>query len=179
MLDAKAVQWSAQADANRWDELSAGLFPPAPEAAMALLGKAARSWGETSRVLGFLQEADRLYGTHLPVVIGFYKVLFYKGRLREAIPLAERAAAIMAGRLGLPGRFEDVSPEDAPFAEYEAGPRFYLFAMKAVGYLYARLGEIDRGLRILERIRILDDRDLMGIAPLVTVIRRGGREEEE
>ena len=163
---------------NRWEELSAGLFPPAPEEAQELLGKAARSWGETDRALGFLREADRLYGTHLPVVIGCYKFLFYKWRLREAIPFAERAAAIMAERLGLPGRFEEVSPEDAPFSEYEAGPRFYLFAMKAVGYLYARLGKTERGLWILERIRILDGRDFMGIAPLVSVIRRGGREEE-
>ena len=163
---------------NRWEELSAGLFPPAPDEALELLGKAARSWGETERAWGYLLEADRLHGGHLPVVIGCYKFLFYKGRLREAIPFAERAAAIMAERLGLPGRFEEVSPEDAPFSEYEAGPRFYLFAMKAVGYLYARLGETERGLRILSRIRILDDRDLMGIAPLVSVIRRGGREEE-
>jgi hypothetical protein len=50
--------------------------------------------------------------------------------------------------------------------------------MKAVGYLYARLGETERGLWILERIRIFDGRDFMGIAPLVSVIRRGGREEE-
>jgi len=163
---------------SRWEELSAGLFPPAPEEAQALLGKAARSWLETDRAWEYLREADRLHGEHLPVVIGCYKFLFYKGRLAEAIPYAERAAAIMAGRLGLPARFEDVSPEDAPFSEYEAGPRFYLFAMKAVGYLYARLGETERGIRILERIRILDGRDLMGIAPLVTVIRRGGREEE-
>lgn len=167
-----------QDNEDGWEELSAGLFPPAPAEAMELLGKASRFWGDTERALGFLREADRLYGSHLPVVIGFYKFLFYKGRLREAIPLAERAAAIMAGRLGLSERFEDVSPEEAPFGEYEAGPRFYLFAMKAVGYLYARLGETDRGLGILERILILDKRDLMGIAPLVAVIRRGGREEE-
>ncbi len=103
---------------------------------------------------------------------------FYKGLLREAIPFAERAAKIMGGRRGLPEAFEDVSASDAPFSEYESGPRFTPFAMKAVGTLHARLGETERGLTILDRIGSLDKSDRMGISPLVAVIRRGGKEEE-
>lgn len=160
------------------DDFSGTLFPPAPEEAMELLGMAARSWDDTERALGYLLEADRRYGTHLPVVVGFYKFLFYKGRLREAIPIAKRAAGIMAVRIGLPARFEDVGVNDAPFSDYEAGPRFYLFAMKAVGYLHARLGETERGLEVLERVRALDRRDLLGVDRLIEVIHRGGREDE-
>ena len=71
-----------------------------------------------------------------------------------------------------------MSARDAPFSEYESGPRFTPFAMKAVGTLHARLGETERGLTILDRIGSLDKSDRMGISPLVAVIRRGGKEEE-
>ena len=161
-----------------WEEASARLFPPAPPEALALLREASLSWADTDRGLSILREADRLYGDHLPVVIGCYKFCFYKGLLREAIPFAIRAAKIMGGRLGLPETLGEVAATDAPFSDYEAGPRFYLFAMKAVGYLYARLGEPERGLEILEKIRNLDRSDRLGIAPLVAVIRRGEKEEE-
>jgi len=161
-----------------WEEAGKTLFPPAPPEALELLRKASLSWADTDRALSILKEADRRYGEELQVVIAYYKFCFYKGLLREAIPFAERAAKIMGRRLGLPEAFEDVSGCDAPFSEYESGPRFILFAMKAVGTLHARLGETERGLWILDRIGSLDKSDRMGISPLVAVIRRGGKEEE-
>ena len=161
-----------------WEEDAAGLFPPAPLEAQALLREASRSWADTERAQSFLREADRLYGDCLPVVVGCYMFYFTKGLLREAIPFAMRAAEIMGGRLGLAGNLNEVEETDAAFSEYEAGPRFYLFAMKAVGYLHARLGETERGLEILEKILTLDRSDRLGISLLVAVIRRGEKEEE-
>ena len=165
-------------ETKNWEDDSVGLFPPAPPEAQALLREASRSWSDTAKARRFLSEADRLHGESLPVVLGCYKFYFYKGLLREAIPFALRAAEMMGQRLGLRRSFMELSLEDAPFSDYVAGPRFYLFAMKAAGYLYARLGETERGLEILEKIRTLDKNDHLGVSPLIAVIRRGGREEE-
>jgi tetratricopeptide (TPR) repeat protein len=144
-----------------------------------LLRKAARAYLETEVALIYLKEADRLYGNFIPVVVGCYKFHFYKGMLREAIPYALKAARIMGDHLGLPGSFELVRPDDAAFSEYEQEPRFYMFAMKAVGYLHARLGETEKALGILRKVRELDSQDRMGITRLIGVIENGGREEEE
>ena len=165
-------------EAKNGEEDPAGLFPPASPEALALLREVSRSFADTERAQSFLREADRLYGNCLPVVVGCYKFYFTKGLLREAIPFALRAAEMMGQRLGLRRSFLELSLEDAPFSDYAAGPRFYLFAMKAAGYLYARLGETERGLEILEKIRTLDKNDHLGVSPLIAVIRRGGREEE-
>lgn len=165
-------------ETKNWEEDSAGLFPPAPPEALALLREVSRSFADTERAQSFLREADRLYGNCLPVVVGCYKFYFYKGLLREAIPFALRAAEMMGQRLGLRRSFMEVSETEAPFSDYVAGPRFYLFAMKAAGYLYARLGETARGLEILEKIRTLDKSDRLGVSPLIAVIRRAGKEEE-
>ena len=165
-------------EAKNGEEDPAGLFPPASPEALALLREASRSWADTEKARSFLREADRLYGNCLPVVVGCYKFYFTKGLLREAIPFALRAAEMMGQRLGLRQSFMEVSETEAPFSDYVAGPRFYLFAMKAAGYLYARLGETARGLEILEKIRTLDKSDRLGVSPLIAVIRGEGKEEE-
>jgi hypothetical protein len=162
-----------------WEEMAGGGLPPVPPEAEELLWQAARSYAETEVALGYLKEADRVYGDCLPVVLGCYKFHFYKGRQREAIPFAWKAARIMGAHLGLPSLFDDVSPKDAGFSEYESGPRFYLFAMKAVGYLHARLGETEMALGILSKVRELDSLDRLGISRLIAVIENGGREDEE
>lgn len=89
-----------------------------------------------------------------------------------------RAAEMIGQRLGLSRPFMELSGTEAPCSDYVAGPRFYLFAMKAAGYLDARLGESERGLEILEKILTLDKGDHLGVSPLIAVIRRGGKEEE-
>ncbi len=164
---------------DSWEEAAnAAILPPPPEA-VALLRSAAMAYLDTEVALKYLKEADRLYGDSIPVVVGIYKFHFYKGMLREAIPYALKAARIMGDRLGLPDSFEQVRPEDAAFSEYEQEPRFYMFAMKAAGYLHARLGEMEKALEILRKVQELDSRDRMGITRLIGVIENGGKEEEE
>ncbi len=164
--------------ASEREEIPASLFSPSPPRARELLRQAASAWLDTRRAREYLLEADRLYGDDIGVVVGCYKFHFYKGLLREALPYARRAAGIMAGRLGLPERLSEVSPEDADFSGYESGPRFYLFALKAAGYLHARLGEIPEALSVLETVRRLDSADRLEVSRLIDLIVRGGGEEE-
>ncbi|MHB1563669.1 MAG: hypothetical protein ACYCXP_06180 [Leptospirillum sp.] len=164
---------------DSWEEAAEAAILPAPPDAVELLRKAAGAYLETEVALVYLKEADRLYGNFIPVVVGCYKFHFYKGMLREAIPYALKAARIMGDHLGLPASFEQVRPDDAAFAEYEQQPRFYMFAMKAAGYLHARLGETEQALAILRKVRELDSQDRMGVTRLIGVIENGGREEEE
>jgi hypothetical protein len=160
------------------EEIPESLYPPAPPRARALLRKAAGAWLDTGRAREYLLEADRLYGDDLAVVVGCYKFHFYKGLLREALPYAQRAARIMGARLGLPENLPEVGPDDADFSGYEAGPRFYLFALKAAGYLHARLGEIPEALSVLETVRRLDRADRLEVSRLIALIVRGGGEDE-
>jgi len=162
-----------------WEEAAGAAILPAPPEAVKLLRAASLAYLDTDVALGYLREADRLYGNFIPVVVGCYKFHFYKGMLREAIPYAMKAARIMGDHLGLPASFEKVRPADAAFSEYEQEPRFYMFAMKAAGYLHARLGETEKALAILRKVGELDSQDRMGIARLIGVIENGGREEEE
>ncbi len=164
---------------DSWEEEAGAVILPAPPEAVELLRKAAAAYLDTEVALNYLIEADRLYGDYIPVVLGCYKFRFYKGMLREAIPYAQKAARIMGTHLGLSESFEEVRPDDAAFSEYEQKPRFYMFAMKAAGYLHARLGETEKALRILRKVQELDSKDRMGITRLIGVIENGGREEEE
>ena len=166
------------ADPQR-EEVPRSLFPPVPPGAGELLRQSAEAWLDTRRAQGYLLEADRDYGDDLGVVVGCYKFHFYKGLLREALPYAQRAAMLMGRRLGLPDSFSEVRPDNADFSGYEAGPRFYLFALKAAGYLHARLGEIPEALSILETIRRLDSADRLEVSRLIALIEQGVGEEEE
>lgn len=126
-----------------------------------------------------LREAQVLAPSHAAVLIGLYRFYFYKGRLKDALEVAEVCLVKAARDNGLAPDWRDVRAQDAEFSAYEALlPRFYLFTLKSYAYLKMRLGEIEEGRAAISKLLELDPSDKLGAHVLLGVLDRMGQDDD-
>jgi len=151
-----------------------------PEQAEFHLRLAGLTYHEDRVAESHLQKALAIAPDHAAVLIGLYRYYFYKGRLGEALDVAELCLLKSAGDNGLDADWHKVKPGDANFGSYDAIlPRFYLFALKAYGYLHMRLGNREEGRAAVEKLLELDPGNKLGGKVLLEVLEREGREDDD
>jgi tetratricopeptide (TPR) repeat protein len=152
----------------------AGL-PPDAERELRLAGL---SYHEDRVAETHLFNALTLAPWHIAVHIGLYRFYFYKGRLHDALRVATQCLEQAAQRIGVSNDWHAVRASDAEFNSYDAIlPRFYLFTLKAYGYLQMRVGKFDEGRAVTEKLLELDPQDKLGGKVLINVLDRVGTDE--
>ena len=127
-----------------------------------------------------LFQAQALAPGHAAVLIAPYRFYFYKGRLADALEVAERCLVKAARDNQLDEDWRRVRGGDAEFGSFEAIlPRFYLFTLKAYGYLQMRLGRLEQSHAALTKMLELDPSDKLNAAVLLKVLARHGQEDED
>jgi tetratricopeptide (TPR) repeat protein len=127
-----------------------------------------------------LFQAQALAPGHAAVLIALYRFYFYKGRLDDALAVAERCLVKAAGDNRLNADWHQVQRGDAEFGSYDAIlPRFYLFTLKAWGYLQMRLGRLEQSHDALAKMLELDPSDKLNATVLLQVLARHGQEDED
>jgi tetratricopeptide (TPR) repeat protein len=156
--------------------LGAGL----PAAAEGHLRSAGLAYHEDAIAERHLREAAAVAPDHAAVLIGLYRFYFYKNRLHEALSVARECLEKAARDNGLVADWHRVRPTDADFGSYDAWlPRFYLFTLKAYGYLQMRLGELEEGRAAIAKLLELDPTDKLGAKVLLSVLERVGRDDDD
>ncbi|MBI3901956.1 MAG: hypothetical protein HY306_03295 [Nitrosomonadales bacterium] len=151
-----------------------------PEEAERQLKLAGSAYTQDSVAEQHLAEAIRIAPAHLATQVGYYRYLFYKGRLRDALAQLDVCIANAAAQSGLPADWRMAQPQDADFGDFDAiWARFYLFAIKAHGYIRMRLGDLDGGMDAIVKTLQLDPTDKVGAKILLDVIERHGRDDYE
>jgi tetratricopeptide (TPR) repeat protein len=151
-----------------------------PAKAQQALEQAGNCYADEARCRTYLAEAAALAPQHPAVLIGEYRWHFYQGRLVEALAVGEQALAWAARHTALAQDWHEVQPNDAPFHDLAAAlPRFYLFCLKGCGYLQLRLGRLDVGQAMLEKLCALDKADHLGGRALLQVLERRGRDDDD
>ena len=151
-----------------------------PEAAARHLELAGLAYTQDSVAEKHLGEAMRIAPEHLAVQVGYYRYLFYKGRLKEALAQLDVCMGNAAAQGGLPLDWRKALPQDAEFGCYDAvWARFYLFALKAHGYIKLRLGDLKGGSEAITKAMQLDPSDKVGAKILLEVVERQGRDDYE
>jgi tetratricopeptide (TPR) repeat protein len=126
-----------------------------------------------------LREAQALAPGHAAVLIGLYRFYFYKGRLAEALEVAELCLAKAAQENGLADDWRQVAAADASFGVYaDILPRFFMFALKGYAYLQMRLGNFAEGSDAVQKLLELDPSDKIGAKVLLDVLNRMGRDDD-
>ncbi|AWL98731.1 hypothetical protein [Bradyrhizobium amphicarpaeae] len=126
-----------------------------------------------------LREAEALAPGHAAVLIGLYRFYFYKGRLADALAVAERCLTKAASENNLAADWRRVRAGDAGFGRYENFlPRFFLFSLKGYAYLQMRLGRTDEGRLAVDKLLELDPSDKIGAGVLLGVLDRIGQDDE-
>ena len=127
-----------------------------------------------------LFQAQALAPGHAAVLIALYRFYFYKGRLGDALEVGERCLLKAARDNRLNEDWRQVQRGDAAFSSYDAIlPRFYLFTLKACGYLQMRLGRLETSHDILAKMLELDPSDKLNATVLLQVLARHGKEDED
>lgn len=127
-----------------------------------------------------LAAALKLAPEHLAVQVGYYRYLFYKGRLLDALQQLGVCLANAAQQSGLPENWHTAKPDDADFGNYDSmWARFYLFALKAHGYIQMRLGRQEEGRCAILKVLELDPGDKVGAKILLDVLDRQGHDDYE
>jgi len=158
------------------EELTGGGLPAAAEEQLRLAGLA---YAQDEIAEQHLREAEALAPGHAAVLIGLYRFYFYKGRLDEALAIAEECLIKAAADNHLAADWREVRSQDADFSNYAAAtPRFYLFTLKAYAYLQMRLGRSAEGREAVEKLLELDASDKIGAKVLLGVLNGTGRDED-
>jgi tetratricopeptide (TPR) repeat protein len=125
-----------------------------------------------------LREARRIAPSHPAVLIALYRFYFYKGRLAEALSIAEACLLRAAIENSLPLDWRNSTADGAEFSNFEAlWPRFFMFVLKGYAYLNLRLGDLEEGREAALKLLELDPADKVGAAVLLAVLDRMGVED--
>jgi len=153
-------------------------FDEAPVAdTESLIAEASELYGEPEAEAKLLR-AYFLAPEQLSVLVALYRYYFYQHRLDDTLVVADRALAVSAKRLEISPDWQTLTP----FVVAQAGGRnmgllrFYLLALKGTTVVLLRLGRIVEARSRLEKLLSLDDKDHLGAAALLAVVKEAQAE---
>src|SRR5208283_4942868 len=150
-----------------------------PAEAEEFLDLASKTYADSETAERYLRQAQQWAPDHAAVLIGLYRFYFYKGRLREALEIANRCLEKATRENNMPRDWRRARAQDAVFDRYdEMLPRFFLFTLKGYAYLQMRLGALDESRVALAKLLELDPSDKIGAKVLLGVLDRIGVEDD-
>lgn len=143
--------------------------------------KRASDLGTSDDAEASLMRAYFLEPEHLTVQVALYRYFFYKHRYDEALVVADRTLEITAKRLGLRRSWSEMTATEMGHGVLVSMglTRFYLFCLKASGYIYMRLGDMVSALERLNKMAQLDPADQFGSSILIEIAKRHMAKAEE
>jgi tetratricopeptide (TPR) repeat protein len=146
--------------------------PLAQDVARLLVAAADKYGSEEAESL--LLRASFMAPQHLMVLVALYRYYFYQHRLEDALLVAESALAVVGKRLEFPeswGYLREANIGEGVMRSMGL-VRFYLMVLKAAGYIHLRLGNLDAGQAMLEKLVELDSHDRIGGKALLEVVQQ-------
>ncbi len=152
----------------------------------ALEPEVARLLVEASDLYGSKEAETRLLWAnfrapqHLMVLVALYRYYYYQHRLEDALLVAESALAVVGRRLEFPDTWVYLREANvgAGVMRSMGLVRFYLTALKAAGYIHLRLGQMETGRSILEKLVELDSHNRLGGKALLEVLYAANNDSE-
>lgn len=142
-----------------------------PEEVNDLLHRGAESYGE-GNAEGFLLCAQELAPENLTVLVALYRFYYYQHRYQDALNVAYRVMTLVAPMISFPFRWQEINHDDLAYGLMGSFTmvRFYLLALKGAAYLNFRMGNIEEGVRMLNKVISLDSNDRLGAKALMQAI---------
>lgn len=158
-------------DLLQFDQTTLYFDDPLPAGIEPLLLDAAACYGD-DEAEAMLLRAYFLAPEQLVVLVALYRYYFYQHRMEDALIVADRAMSVVARRLDLPAKWQNLHPEHIGHAVLRSMGllRFYLLVLKAAGYIHLRTGDSVTGQAMLQKLVELDSHDRLGGKALLDVI---------
>lgn len=151
---------------------------PISEEVEHLIDMAAANYGNEEAELMLLR-ANFMAPQHLMVLVALYRYYFYQHRLEDALLVAESTLAVVGRRLEFPETWLYLCEANVGVGVMRSMGlvRFYLMVLKAAGYIHLRLGNVETGQAMLEKLVELDSHDRMGGKALLDVVQQSMNNE--
>jgi len=165
-------------DDEKWLERRyyGGDLPAEAERALHAVGLC---WEDDAAAEAHILTALRLAPTHLAVHFGAYKFYYYKHRLNDALPHVEAWVREAIRKNDFPSDWREVTPAHADFNNFDSEPRVFLFSLRAMGWLLAKLARIEEGRAALLKVAELDAFDRLRARQLLKILDDAEAEAEE
>lgn len=121
----------------------------------------------------YLEKAYEMAPENLSVLVALYRFYYYQHRYAEALSIAYKAMAVSAPSIGFPVNWQELNLHHLANGVLQSFTmvRFYLLALKGAAYLSFRMGENEAGVRMLNKVIELDEKDRLGARSLLSSIR--------
>ncbi len=142
-----------------------------------LIVAAADRYG-TDEAESLLLRANLMAPQHLMVLVALYRYYFYQHRLDDALLVAESMLAVVGRRLEFPETWVYLREANvgAGVMRSMGLVRCYLMVLKAAGYIHLRLGNLETGRAMLEKLVELDSHDRIGGKALLDVLHQSANQ---
>jgi tetratricopeptide (TPR) repeat protein len=158
-------------DLMDFDQATLYFDDPLDEDVLKLVAEAGTEYGQEAAELLLLKAYFRAPESLL-VLVALYRYYFYQHRLDDALRVASRAMTLVGRRLHFPDEWQHLSPGFLGQGVMQSMGllRFYLNVLKAAGYISLRLGRLELGRAMLEKLVELDSHDRLGGKVLLAVL---------
>ncbi len=148
-----------------------------PPAVNKLLQEAVAAREDKPRAERLLWAAHETDPRRLEVYVALYKFYFYQGRFEQAREVAQQGLRAAAGQGDFPADWRGLTVASADWTRPEGAERFYLYTLKALGFISLRMREFTLALAILDKLHELDPQDQVGGSVILDLARGVGEDE--
>ena len=121
---------------------------------------------------GLFKQALALAPGEMEIYVAFYKFYFYQKYLPEAEQVAQQTLHKVAELTGLPADWRRFKREFATWSHPDSPVRYYLYTMKALGFIALRQEKLSLAHEILDKLVELDPDDRVGGSVIKTLANR-------
>lgn len=141
-----------------------------------LLVLAAENWENSAKSEEYMNQALAKTGNNTDVLVAAYRYFFYKNNQPMALVMATKVVENVKESEKLPDDWSELKPI-LETRKNETEIRLYLNAYAASGFVLAKLGEIEKALEVMSRIKEIDDRNEFGAKTIFEILTRPPEED--
>lgn len=162
-----------------FDEFPVGKGEVVPLALQQLLKASLNVNEDWQRAEQLLLDTRKLLPERLEILVALYKMYAYSNRFDESLELIDEVLNRAAVEGGFSSDWRSLNSDSAAWHEARGAVRFYLYSMKARGFVLLRKGKIEQAHTVLQKLCELDARDQVGGSVVFDIAERLLEGEEE
>lgn len=129
----------------------------------------ARDWQRTEQLL---QDARAHMPQRLELPVALYKMYAYSNRFNEALALINEVLLRAASQGHFSADWRQLADDSTPWQQASGARRFYLYSLKASGFVCLRMGDVLQAHAVLEKLQRLDPLDQVGGSVVLDMAQR-------
>ncbi|MAR90117.1 MAG: hypothetical protein SV765_04645 [Pseudomonadota bacterium] len=127
---------------------------------------------DPDRTEALLLQAHQLMPERLEVLVALYKMYAYSNQFSKAQQRIHQVLQLSARDAGFAPDWWHLDAGSGPWDPAEGAARWYLYSLKAMGFVLLRQQELGQALAVLYKLQQLDPRDQVGGSVVLELAQR-------